>query len=176
MVRPRLPQIYLHLASGLIVALSMLIGSCSITSARTPSGLADNLITPSAQQLPVTAVVHLGQEEIFLEVASTPEQQSLGLMYRDPLPNDRGMVFPILYPRPVSFWMKNVSVPLDMVFIYRGKIRAILANVPPCQVDPCPIYGPKNQIVDQVIELRSGRAAELGLSVGDGVTIKPLSR
>ncbi|MFZ4639321.1 MAG: DUF192 domain-containing protein [Nodosilinea sp.] len=176
MFYPRLSQTCLHLASGIIVALTMLMGSCSITSARTPGSLTDNLTVPRAQQLPITAVAQLGSQEIFLEVASTPEQQSLGLMYRDPLPADRGMIFPMLRPRPVSFWMKNVPVPLDMVFIYQGKIRAIIANVPPCEIDPCPIYGPNNQIVDQVIELRSGRAAELGLSAGDRVVIKPLTR
>jgi uncharacterized protein len=129
---------------------------------------------PRGQQLPVSAVTVLGSEEIFLEVASTPQQQALGLMYRDPLPDDRGMLFPLGRPRPVSFWMKNVPVPLDMVFIHNGVIAAIAADVPPCAADPCPTYGPEGQLVDQVIELRAGRAAELGLREGDEVVITPL--
>lgn len=128
-----------------------------------------------AQQLPITAKTVLGGEEIFLEVAATPAQQSLGLMYRDPLPDDRGMVFPMARPRPVSFWMKNVPVPLDMVFIYQGTIQAIAAEVPPCTAEPCPTYGPGDQVIDHVIELRAGRAAELGLAVGDRVEIVPLA-
>ncbi len=126
------------------------------------------------QQLAVTAVTTLGSEEIFLEVAATPQQQALGLMYRDALPDDRGMLFPLGRPRPVSFWMKNVPVALDMVFIYDGTIAGIAAEVPPCTADPCPTYGPEGQLVDQVIELRAGRAAELGLSEGDQVVITPL--
>jgi uncharacterized membrane protein (UPF0127 family) len=124
--------------------------------------------------LPITAVTTLGGQEIFLEVATTPQQQSLGLMYREALPDDRGMLFPMGRPRPVSFWMKNVPVPLDMVFIYDGTIQAIAAAVPPCPAEPCPTYGPGPQPIDQVIELRAGRAAELGLAVGDAVVVRPL--
>ncbi|MBU6229641.1 MAG: DUF192 domain-containing protein [Cyanobacteria bacterium REEB459] len=172
----RLFSPYWHLAGSMLVALTLLMGSCATIAAKPSGGSTQPLTNAGAQHLSATALVQIGNQQILLEVASTPEQQALGLMYRDRLPDDRGMVFPILSPRPVSFWMKNVPVPLDMVFIYQGRIRAIIAQVPPCQSDPCPIYGPKNQIVDQVIELRSGRAAELGLSVGDAIVIKPLSR
>ncbi|MBE9112881.1 DUF192 domain-containing protein [Nodosilinea sp. LEGE 07298] len=129
---------------------------------------------PRGQQLAVTAVTTLGGEDIFLEVATTPQQQAMGLMYRDPLPDDRGMLFPLGRPRPVSFWMKNVPVPLDMVFVYQGQIAAIAAEVPPCTAEPCPTYGPGGQLIDQVIELRAGRAAELGLAAGDEVVIREL--
>jgi uncharacterized membrane protein (UPF0127 family) len=124
--------------------------------------------------LPITAVTTLGGEEIFLEVATTPQQQSLGLMYRDALPADRGMLFPLGRPRPASFWMRNVPVALDMVFVYQGQIVAVLSEVPPCAADPCPTYGPDGQLVDQVIELRAGRAAELGLATGDAVVVRSL--
>ncbi len=128
---------------------------------------------PRGQQLAVTAVTTLGGEEIFLEVAATPQQQALGLMYRDALPSDRGMLFPMGRSRPVSFWMKNVPVALDMVFVHQGQIVG-LAEAPPCTADPCPTYGPGSQLVDQVIELRAGRATELGLAVGDEVVIREL--
>lgn len=145
-------------------------GDSTVGEVETPPGVDLSL----AQQLPITAKTVLGGEEIFLEVAATPSQQALGLMYRDALPDDRGMVFPMTRPRPVSFWMKNVPVPLDMVFIYQGEIVAIAAEVPPCTAEPCPTYGPANQLVDHVIELRAGRAAELGLAAGDSVAVVPL--
>ncbi len=124
------------------------------------------------QMLPITATVELGGETIALEVAATIDQQSMGLMYRDRVPPEQGMLFPFAPPRPVSFWMKNVAIPLDMVFVYRGQIVAIAADVPPCTADPCPTYGPGRQVVESVIELAGGRAAELGLQVGDPVTIE----
>jgi len=135
--------------------------------------------TPTAsergQHLPITATAILAESyQIDLEVAETSQQQALGLMYREPLPDDRGMLFPFDPPRPVNFWMKNVPAPLDMIFIYQGEIKAIASNVPPCDATPCPTYGPQQQVIDAVIELRGGRAAELELQVGDPVTITVL--
>lgn len=123
--------------------------------------------------LPVEAIATIAKETIQLEVARTPQQQAMGLMFRSPLPDDRGMLFSFDPPRPVSFWMKNVPVDLDMVFLFDGVVMAIAANVPPCTSDPCPTYGPEpTVIIDRVIELRGGRAAELELEVGDRIEIE----
>ncbi len=175
---PRLAWYSLIPAAALATTLAATVTlslACSPSPAR-PSGhgLALAPSQPRGQQLPVTAVVELGGQRIALEVAQTPEQQALGLMYRPALAPDRGMLFPISPPRPVSFWMRNVPVPLDMVFIYQGRIQALASQVPPCITDPCPTYGPQGQLVDQVIELAAGRAAELGLQMGDGVAVRPL--
>lgn len=145
-------------------------------SAPPPSPVVQTPESPQAkgQQLPITAQAKMGNQIIQLEVAETPEQQQMGLMYRPALPDDRGMLFPFDPPQSVRFWMKNVPVALDMVFLYQGKIQAIASQVPPCQTNPCPTYGPDER-VDQVIELRAGRAAELKLQPGDPVTIQPLS-
>ena len=123
------------------------------------------------QRLPLSAQMKVADQVIQLEVAHTPEQQEIGLMNRTDLPNDRGMVFPFEPPRRVGFWMKNTLIPLDMVFLLKGKVQSISSNVPPCKADPCPIYGP-NALVDQVIELRAGRAMELGIKQGDRVTVQ----
>ncbi|NEQ44025.1 MAG: DUF192 domain-containing protein [Leptolyngbya sp. SIOISBB] len=131
--------------------------------------LAQQLLA-QGQILPVTAEVDLNGQIVGLEVAETPQQQATGLMARESLPDDRGMLFPFEPARPVSFWMKNVLIPLDMVFIHDGEIVAIAEDVPPCESTPCPTYGPENQLVDYVLELRGGRAAELELQVGDAMT------
>ncbi|MBE9180528.1 DUF192 domain-containing protein [Oculatella sp. LEGE 06141] len=127
--------------------------------------------TNQGQQLPIGAEAEIAGERIQLEVAGTPQQQAMGLMYRPPLPADRGMLFPVDPPRAVRFWMRNVPVPLDMVFIQDGEVKAIAASAPPCTTPTCPTYGP-SEAVNQVIELRGGRAAELGLQVGDRITIR----
>jgi len=124
------------------------------------------------QILPVTAEVELQGQLIGLEVAKTPQQQAIGLMARESLPDDRGMLFPFEPARPVSFWMKNVLIPLDMVFVHDDEIVAIARDVPPCDTTPCPTYGPDEQMVDYVLELRGGRAAELGLQNGDRFEIE----
>ncbi len=123
------------------------------------------------QNLEVTAEVKIDTEVIKLEVAQTRQQQALGLMYRPELPKNRGMLFPFPSPRIVTFWMRNVPVPLDMVFLLNGTVKEIAGSVPPCGTPSCPLYGPEEP-VNQVIELRSGRARELGLKVGDRLEIR----
>ncbi len=100
----------------------------------------------------------------------------MGLMYRPNLAADRGMLFVFSPARPVGFWMKNTLMPLDMVFMSNGVVRYISKQVPPCTADPCPSYGPDSKIaIDGVIELRSGRATELRLKVGDRIEIRNYS-
>ena len=121
--------------------------------------------------LPIAAEATIAGEIVELEVARTPTQQALGLMFRPALPDNRGMLFPFDPPRPVGFWMKNVPVSLDMIFLLEGEVKEIAANVPPCTHEPCLTYGPATPI-DLVLELRAGRAAQLGLQVGDRISIR----
>ena len=157
-----------------MVAGVLLMGCSSVTPATSqsvsPSPQIEAAVN-SGQELPISAQAIIKGRQIGLEVARTQEQQATGLMYRTTLADDRGMLFPFEPPQQLSFWMKNVSIPLDMIFIRDGKVKAIAASVPPCTTEPCPTYGP-DIAVNQVIELRGGRAAELGLKVGDKVNIK----
>jgi hypothetical protein len=135
----------------------------------------ETLVTPG-QILPITAEVELESGQIIgLEVAETPQQQALGLMHRTTLPDDRGMLFPFDPPRPVSFWMRNVEINLDMLFLRDGVVVDIATDVPPCTTTPCPTYGPAGMDVDAVIELRGERAAELGITVGSSLDIRPIT-
>ncbi|MCW6053938.1 DUF192 domain-containing protein [Lyngbya sp. CCAP 1446/10] len=126
------------------------------------------------QILPVSVntILGAGAGGIGLEVAQTPQEQAIGLMFRTELPDDRGMLFPIAPPRNVRFWMKNVQIELDMIFLREGIVQAIISNVPPCFSDTCPSYGPDFP-VDGVIELKGGRAAQLGLKIGDRIPNLP---
>lgn len=142
-----------------------------------PSPTSPSPITLSGpgQILPITATAEMKGETFELEVTETPRERSLGLMFRSALPDNRGMLFSFDPPRPTSFWMKDVPVPLDMVFLRSGVVIAITSSAPPCAAEPCPTYGPSGEIIDQVIELRSDRAAEIGLQPGDTVNIQPLT-
>jgi uncharacterized membrane protein (UPF0127 family) len=125
----------------------------------------------SGQLLPISAKAQIADRPIELEVAKTAEQQDIGLMYRTSLADDRGMLFEFKSARRVSFWMKNCQISLDMIFLRDGVVEAIEFSAPPCTADPCPSYGP-NTAIDRVIELRGGRAAELGVKVGDRIEIE----
>ena len=128
--------------------------------------------SPPPQHLPVTAEWCLAVERcIALEVASTPEQQRLGLMQREALPPLRGMWFPFSSPRRVRFWMHNTLAPLDMVFLREGQVIHIESDVPICPSLPCPSYGP-TQWADGVVELGAGEAKRLGLKPGQMSRLK----
>lgn len=162
------------------LSLFVLLASCSTTTQAKPSPTelpsSSSPAAPLGQVLPLSAFFQVADQTIQLEVARTPAEQAMGLMYRTSLADDRGMVFPFNPPRPAQFWMKNTLIPLDMLFVRDGIIRFVSENVPPCKADPCPIYGSPTIEIDQVIELRAGRAAELGLKVGDRISIKPLKK
>ncbi|MBD2186656.1 DUF192 domain-containing protein [Pseudanabaena sp. FACHB-723] len=125
-----------------------------------------------AQYLPITAIATIADREIQLEVANTPQEREKGLMFRLPLPDDRGMLFPFIPARPVAFWMKNTPSPLDMIFLLDGEVKAIARNVTTCVSDPCPIYPAGGVMADQVIEVRAGLTQEIGLQEGDRINIK----
>lgn len=155
--------------------LGILLVGCSIQTNAKPPAPNPNIsaqAVSSAQILPITAkAIMPNGTTIQLEVAQTDEQQAKGLMYRPALPDNRGMLFPLGSPQFIRFWMKNVPVPLDMVFLQNGVVKYIEASAPPCPSEPCPNYG-TNVPIDTVIELRAGRAAELKLRKGDRVKIE----
>jgi uncharacterized membrane protein (UPF0127 family) len=166
----------MKLQISLTIFLGILLLSCSASPpVKSESGAVSSPgAAPSesqGQQLPIAAKTKIAGQAIELEVAQTPDQQMLGLMYRTSLPENRGMLFAFDPPRPARFWMKNVSLTLDMIFLRQGTVAAIFSKVPPCKSEPCPTYGPAGEI-DQVIELRGGRAQELGLKVGDRLTVE----
>ncbi len=165
--------------SILLLGVSVPIRSTLALQDKTPK-LTDSKIESklpaTVQKLPLTASVRIGKQNILLEVARTPQEQAIGLMSRTDLADNRGMLFVFEQPQPVRFWMKNTLIPLDMIFLSRGVVKHIGAEILPCPGDPCPDYGPDRSVkIDEVIELRGGRAAELQLKVGDRLQIRPLS-
>ena len=134
----------------------------------------DDLLSGPGQVLPITGQATVAGEIIELEIAQTRAEQSLGLMHRTCLADNQGMLFPFAQPRRATFWMKNVPINLDMVFLRNGRVQFIQEQAPPCEVEPCPVYGPSNALVDQVLELRGGRSQELGLEIGDEIEVERL--
>lgn len=101
-----------------------------------------------------------------IEVARTPRQQEIGMMYRTSMAADEGMLFPFPRPRLASFWMLNTYIPLDLVFIdENGRIESIISNAEPHSLEPLQSRGP----VVAVLEIAGGQAEKLGLAVGDQV-------
>jgi uncharacterized protein len=171
-------QIKLGITWGIV---GILLLGCTMPVLAKPQSLAKPQLhtapklTAQGQKLPETAQIVINGQTILLEVAKTPAEQEIGLMNRTNLAKDRGMVFMFANPSPVRFWMKNTLIPLDMIFLSNGVVKYISAATPPCKADPCPSYGSDQKTdIDRVIELRSGRAVELKLKVGDRLKIQDL--
>jgi uncharacterized membrane protein (UPF0127 family) len=115
--------------------------------------------------VPLTIRSATGAHRFTVQVAATFEQQERGLMFYRSLGGDEGMIFPYDPPQNVAFWMKNTLIPLDMIFIRADGTIARITTARALDETPVPAGEP----VAAVLEIRSGRAAELGIAPGDKV-------
>ncbi|MGE5345702.1 MAG: DUF192 domain-containing protein, partial [Acidithiobacillales bacterium] len=96
----------------------------------------------------------------------TDAERAQGLMFRESLPKDAGMLFLFEGDSIRPFWMKNCHFPLDIVHLVGdGTVVDVLPNVPPCAEEPCPNYTPK-AASDTVLEINAGAAAKNGVVKG----------
>ena len=115
--------------------------------------------------------VILNGERFTVELATTPEKQALGLMFRDSMPDDRGMLFLFPSERMRSFWMKNTRIPLDILYFDQDlRLVSVAANARPCRTQRCPGY-PSDGPAKYVLELNAGKAGDLGVKPGDVLTL-----
>lgn len=107
-----------------------------------------------------------GVQSFNIEIADDRDEISYGLMNRESLAADAGMLFDFENPREPSMWMKNTLIPLDMLFITSdGTIQMIARNAVPGSLRTISPGMP----VKGVLEINGGRAAELGIMPGDRV-------
>jgi uncharacterized protein len=114
----------------------------------------------------LTIVTAAGRQHFTIEEAKTAQQMMQGLMYRPSLAADAGMLFEYDHPQPVSFWMKNTLIPLDMLFIGAdGTVLDIHERAVPLSLEAIssdkPVLG--------VLELNGGTVSRLGIKRGDRV-------
>jgi uncharacterized protein len=122
----------------------------------------------SAQQRDqlVTIVTASGTHDYTVELALTAEQRAVGLMNRESMAEDHGMLFRFETVRPITMWMRNTLIPLDMIFIREdGTVAGFHENAEP--LSESIIASPEP--VKFVLELNGGKAAEIGLAPGDTV-------
>jgi uncharacterized protein len=126
------------------------------------------LATPVRADGPETLqiVTASGTHDFHVEIAKDDVSRAQGLMNRPFMPRDRGMLFEFAREEPVSFWMKNTYIPLDMIFISRsGVVTNIVEKAEPLSERVIPSGPP----CLAVLELNGGVAASIGLKVGDVV-------
>lgn len=106
-----------------------------------------------------------------VEIASTYEELTTGLMFRESLDENSGMLFVFSEEGSYKFWMKNMLIPLDVIWINSDKeVIYIEKNVQPCFENICNSFGPDENSL-YVLEINSGMADKSGIEVGDKVEI-----
>lgn len=115
--------------------------------------------------------VEIGGKRFSVEIADTQQKQALGLMYRDEMAVDHGMLFIFPNEAPRSFWMKNCRIALDIMYFDKdlNMVSASL-DTQPCRVSRCPSY-PSIAAAMYVLELNAGTAKKLGIGPGSGMTL-----
>jgi uncharacterized protein len=118
--------------------------------------------------------VELGGARYVVEVADDDAERARGLMFRDSLAADHGMLFIHELEEPQAYWMKNTRIPLDILYFDDArKLVSQQRDVPPCSLgDACPPY-PSNAPARYVLELNAGEAARLKLREGAELRFGP---
>jgi len=111
-----------------------------------------------------------GEFEVPVEVADSPDEREVGLMNRESLPPDAGMIFLFEDDTSGGFWMKNTLIPLSIAFAdAEGTIVSIL-DMEPCEADPCEIYDP-GVPYRSALEVNQGAFSRWGVEEGDRLTL-----
>ena len=120
--------------------------------------------------------VELNGRRFIVEVADDAEERARGLMFRDSLPREHGMLFVFERAEPQAFWMRNTRIPLDILYFdAQRRLVSVAAGVPPCTTPQCPSY-PSDGPARFTLELNAGLARELRAARGDELLIDPRIR
>ncbi|MCM2325338.1 MAG: DUF192 domain-containing protein [Candidatus Woesearchaeota archaeon] len=120
-------------------------------------------------------MVQLGPKACFdecldIEIRDTAPERSLGLMYRQSLSQSKAMLFVFEEPGRQDFWMKNMKIPIDMIFISENfQVIKIYSDVQPCSGDPCEIYSADD--AKYVLETAANYSLKKDISIGEKVKI-----
>jgi uncharacterized membrane protein (UPF0127 family) len=153
------------------VALAMFAIAIGCNSPQSPTPTTTTIATQSGSR-----VILPDGTSIHVEIAADEETRQQGLMYRDRLAEDAGMLFFFAKTDEYPFWMKNTLIPLDIIWIdEQKKIVHIGRDIPPCRADPCVSYAPGAKS-RYVLELAAGVAAKHRLAEGNLLRFEGVDR
>ncbi len=127
---------------------------------------------PSGQDK-FTKIIFPSGQAVTAELAITEAERAKGLMFREKIAPDQGMLFCFEQEDTHAFWMKNTLIPLDILWLDRDRrIVHMERNVPPCKADPCPSY-PSLRPALYVLELGAGGVDLYQLRLFDRLEFAP---
>lgn len=152
--------------AGLVI-LSFLLAACSDrTSGPQPE--------PSPTFRKGTAIIETdsGAVMVEIEVADSPQLHQIGLMHRESLAEDAGMLFLFFQDTQGSFYMKDTLIPLSIAFFDRDGVILKILDMEPCESEPCRSYLP-GVTYRGALEVNQGAFEEWGVEVGDRIRVSP---
>ncbi|MFT3808719.1 MAG: DUF192 domain-containing protein [Micropepsaceae bacterium] len=153
----------LRFAAAFAAVLSLTTAACADPA---PAPAPEGVTQISFRTTPLEIVTAAGPQRFTVEVAETPEQRERGLMYRETMAADAGMIFDYHRDVAISMWMKNTVLPLDMVFVRAdGTVSGVATGAVPYSLDIIASGEP----VRAVVELNAGTVERLGIKAGDTV-------
>ncbi|MDH3519704.1 MAG: DUF192 domain-containing protein [Myxococcales bacterium] len=147
------------LACGIVLPLALIACGDSPAASR------------GSDALPVVSIL-VGQQRAVVEVAATPETRRVGLMHRESLPEERGMLFVFPQDRVLSFWMKDTRIPLSIAFARSDGVIVQIADMEPFSERSISSRGP----VRYALEMNRGWFSRHGVVEGDSMRRMPRIR
>lgn len=126
---------------------------------------------PKPQSLPTTQM-KIGDRLYTLEIADEEQERQVGLMHRDSMPADHGMIFVFPGEQPLSFWMRNTRIPLDIIYLDRNGTVISMHRMEPFDLRSTPSARPAKY----AIELNAGQIAVNGVKRGDTLNLPLAAR
>jgi uncharacterized membrane protein (UPF0127 family) len=119
-----------------------------------------------------TAILHIQENEIYLEKAMTLSEQALGLSYRKRLPENQGMLFIFPKARYLTFWMKDMNFPIEIIWLNENnEVVDISLDQKPCvSLTACPLITPKVP-AQKALEVNVGFVQKYGIKEGEKLGI-----
>lgn len=149
--------------TAVCAAIAVIIAAGVYFYSQEPTSADSRAMVLPVDPTPLVAVTRAGERSFTIEVADEPSERSAGLMFREQMADDHGMLFVFERQQEVGFWMRNTPMPLDLIFIDQdGRIRAIDEGEPQSEAVISP-----GEPVRFVLELKAGIAAREGIEDGD---------
>jgi uncharacterized membrane protein (UPF0127 family) len=145
---------------------------CLVIAAAMPAAPGCERDKSAAPQTYGLVQMQIGTQPFTLELAATDRTRQHGLMHRQSLPADRGMIFVFADEQPLRFWMRNTVIPLDIIYLDRNGKVITIKQMKPLDETGVESDGPAKY----AIEMNEGAAAKAGVKVGDVLKIPPNAR
>ena len=162
--------LYIAVVAAVIIILGLALTAVTTTIRQQQEASKKEAV--QKRNVKVVRIVSVGSKEVEAELASTPQERKMGLMYRTVLEEGKGMLFTFGTAYQYPFWMKNMKIAIDMIWI--GENMTVIdmdQNVPPCEQENCELYTPSSP-AKYVLEVPAGWAQRNGIQTGSTVEFK----